>query len=89
MSDALITYDVSSKQIEMKERLKVKGYMDRWLANGRTYYLPNTTLWKQNTTAEQGKSDMIEVANYLRINLERAIVVPTSPWSGIEGRPHS
>ena len=89
MAQILITYDVSGRQVEMKSELKTLGYSDSWQASGKTYYLPNTTLWKKDVSASQGKTDMINTANKLSISLERAIAVEFSSWDGIEGKPHS
>jgi hypothetical protein len=48
--DAFITYDVTNGgQKEVKEGMKKKGYYDKWTANNVTYYLPDTTLWKNDT----------------------------------------
>ena len=58
MADILITYDVSDKNKEMKVALKALGYMDNWKSNEQTYYLPNTTMWKKDTTVSQGIEDM-------------------------------
>lgn len=60
--DALITYDVSAMQAQAKAAMKARGYFDRWDSNGVTYYLPNTTLWKQDTELSAALADIKAVA---------------------------
>ena len=85
---ALITYDVSAKHIEVKAAMLEKGYSDSWVASGIKYWLPNTTLWNQNVDTTQALTDLQAVTTYLRTTLQRAIAVPSNPWSGIVGLPH-
>lgn len=91
--DAFITYDVSGRQGEVKAAMLAKGYFDHWTAYDKTYYLPNTCLWKKNTEQSVALADMQSVIQnlnwnqpfYNQIRLERCIVVPSDPWTGIPG----
>ncbi|MCM2352140.1 MAG: hypothetical protein NDI63_00895 [Pseudobdellovibrio sp.] len=85
----VIAYDVSDKNSQMKMELKSKGYTDYWNTDGVRYNLPNTTLFHPNKNTEQGLQDMKDAAARLTIRLQRAIAVPSSPFSAIPGDPHS
>ena len=53
--EAFITYDVSARQPDVKSGMLKLGYFDHWNSdeNGKkvTYYLPNTSLWKERYRA--------------------------------------
>jgi hypothetical protein len=86
----LITYDVNKLHKDVKSAMKAKGYYDYWTSNGIAYYLPNTTLWKQNTTSDTAISDIKEITTVLGVRLERAVAVnwDNGNWSAIPGIPH-
>lgn len=94
----LITYDVSQSQPEVKKELMARGFFDDWIADEKTYYMPNTTLWHPNLTGPDeakriihdviAKLNLNEPANK-KIRIERFIAVPCESWSGIEGDPHA
>lgn len=96
--NVLITYDVSQRQSEVKQKMIELGYYDRWSAFDKIYYLPQTTLWKNNVldlkTALADLRKAIESLNLYRsaqqplIELKRCIVVSANPWDGIEGVPN-
>ncbi|WP_242361897.1 hypothetical protein [Anaeromyxobacter sp. SG17] len=86
---ALVTYDVSGKQIEVKQKMVERGYHDRWESNGQTYHLPNTTLWKQDAEVATARADIQLAAQAVGVKLLRAVAVPTAPWSAIPGEPHT
>ncbi len=95
--EAYITYDVSNHgQSEVKSGMKKLGYSDRWKAHDKIYYLPNTTLWKDDTELSQACADIKSVIANInagraannKVHLERCIVVSASPWFGIPGEPH-
>jgi len=69
---ALVTYDVSAKQVDVKSKMKEKGYHDAWTINKVTTYLPNTTLWKPGTTPAIALADIQDVAKKLSITLLRS-----------------
>lgn len=91
---SMITYDVSKKNTPVKDAMKEKGYLDYWKANEKTYYLPNTTLWKKDVSTATALQDLKDVVNAInaketspfnKIRLERAVAVDCSQWSAIEG----
>ena len=86
---AVITYDVSGKQIEVKAAMKARGYGDAWVSNGTTCYLPNTTLWKQDADVGVALQDIQNVAITQGVRLLRALAVPHTPWAAIQGEPHT
>lgn len=87
---ALITYDVSGKQEKVKAKMLAAGYLDYWIFQGKTYNLPNTTLWKKDITEETAVNDLVSVvASIPGIELQRAVATPCDAWWAIEGEPHA
>lgn len=89
--NTLLTYDVNKKHNEVKKAMKAKGYLDFWTVNAIIYYLPNTTLWKNNiSSATTAIADIKAVAIKLGVSLERAVAVNWTPkdWEAIPGIPH-
>lgn len=89
--NVLVSYDITKDHVKFKATLKSNGYMDNWNASQKTYYLPNTTLWKQNTTVAQAFADLQAVSKQLGLALERALAVNFEPsdWAAIEGKTHT
>jgi hypothetical protein len=81
----LLTYDVSDKQTEVKDAMLKIGYEKRWTSNNSTYYLPNTTLWKNEISPSTALADIRAVTNGLKVRLVRAIAVDFGNWDGIPG----
>ena len=92
--DAVITYDVSDKQSDVKKEMLARGYMDHWSVTDKTtkkkttYYLPYTTLWKKVDDLATALADIQAVAQKLKVKLERAIALPADLWWAIPGEPH-
>ncbi len=86
---AMVTYDVSGKQIQVKAKMKEKGYSDEWVYDQKTYYLPDTTLWKKDGTAATALTDIQSVAKGLQVRLERAVALDLGNWEAITGDPHA
>jgi hypothetical protein len=94
--NALITYDITIRHTEVKSALKNKGYFDYWTSNNQNYYLPNTSLWKNDISQETALADMQQVLQSLNYNqpannqirMERCVAVPVNPWSAIPGDAH-
>lgn len=93
-----ITYDAGKARNELKEELLKRGFLNHWQANNKTYYLPNTSLWHPDfldvATAKQNFFGVVDAINRKRayndkIVVERFIVVPATPWDGIEGQRHA
>ncbi|TAK22789.1 MAG: hypothetical protein EPO40_28050 [Myxococcaceae bacterium] len=88
--NALIAYDVSGKQDKVKKGMQDKGYLDFWTHQGKTYNLPDTTLWKKNTTLDQAFDDLTAVVDSIPvITVQRAVVTPCDEWVAIPGQPHA
>ena len=94
--EAFITYDVSARQSDVKNGMTKLGYLDHWVPNSSntTYYLPNTSLWKNSTELNTALTDIQRIIaglnasklyNQETIVLLRCIVVPATPWDGIPG----
>lgn len=93
--NVLITYDINKKHAEVKSAMQKLGYMDSWTVDNTRYYLPNTTLWKKETSPSQAVEDIKSVITALnnsspnnKIKLERCISVSFDKWDGISGEPH-
>ena len=89
--NTLLTYDVNKKHVEVKKAMKAKGYLDFWTSKSVVYYLPETTLWKNDiSSAKTALADIKAVAIKLEISLERAVAINWSPsdWEAISGIPH-
>jgi hypothetical protein len=82
--DALISYDIPHSHDEVKRSMKSKGYLDTWKysGNNKTYVLPNTTLWKPQTSSDTALSDLKASCADKKVTLERAISVLASEWVG-------
>jgi hypothetical protein len=90
MADVIITYDVDSKHVEVKARMKALGYIDSVAGTAGTTYLPNTTLWRPSTTPQTAVEHLQGTCAALRVHLQRALAdIFTAEWRGIVGAPHS
>lgn len=91
MANVLISYDVSNKHPQVKAALTNApyNYMDTAKIANQNINLPNTTLWKLNGTAAQGRTDMEAVARANGVRLERAISVEFINAAGVAGDPHT
>lgn len=97
--NVLITYDIKSvpnesKDTEVKDGMKALGYMQSYSLTKddktTTYYLPNTTLWKQNTSPQKAKQDLQSVALRCKAEVERLIAVEwNSNWDAIPGKAYA
>jgi hypothetical protein len=94
--NTLIRYDVSKRQSDVKTALEALKYFDKWESNGRTYYLPYTTLWKKDISLKEALKEIQDAIarlnqgqfNSNQIELERCVCVPAYPWAAIPGKPH-
>lgn len=68
------------------------GYFSGWNSNNKSYKLPKSSVWKANTTLETAYNDFMKAwrevnsENGTNIEIERLIIVPATPWVGIEGK---
>lgn len=88
----IVTYDVPSKHVELKKALFQKGYTEtiKYQNNGvlKDAYLPNTTVYHVNKTANQGLDDVKAICATLNIELERCVSTQYGPDSTmIWGKP--
>ena len=89
--NALIIFDISARESEVKSSLRQIGYWNSWTFNSTEYHLPKNTFWKPGCELVQAKSDIQNIiANLNRqggvqIILQRCIIVSVNPWEGIIG----
>jgi hypothetical protein len=90
--NAVITYDVSERQEEVKAEMLKRKYFDAWRSNNVRYILPNSTLWKLDIELSAAKEELQTVISSLNkeagkkeIVLERCLVFSVNPWDGIPG----
>jgi len=63
------------------------------MAFDKRYYLPHNIIWKPNTETERAMEDLnmaiASLNSQLSVNCEllRCIVLNSTPWSGITGKP--
>lgn len=86
---AVISYDVSSRHVEVKALMLQQGYFDSWIAEGVRYNLPNTTLYNGNAEPAQALAAIKSVTQQLGVTLQRAMALTMTTWDGIPGWPHS
>lgn len=86
----IITYDIPTKHREFKEKMFEIGYKDSipGVKNCKTIYLPNTTLYHANKTAEAARDEALSTTKSLGVNLERCISTQFGPnWASVCGEP--
>lgn len=87
--DVTVNYDVSSKHVEVKKKMKALGYRDYVISDTKiTCYLPNTTLYK-DTEIKTALQDIKNVVAQLGVKLQRAIACDSIPWTAIPGEKHT
>lgn len=97
--DVVITYNIKvdffDKNPEIKDEMKGLGYLDRFLAENSekeliVYYLPDTTLWKKDTTPLQAQNDLLIIAKSFKTKVERLFAYEfTANWKAIPGEPYA
>ncbi|QHT68039.1 hypothetical protein GXP67_16010 [Rhodocytophaga rosea] len=80
----IISYEVNSKQSAVRDIMKLKGYEEIWTKNEVQYRLPETTLWKEDTTPSQAMEDLKKVARALNIELLGASAAEFTDWEGLQ-----
>lgn len=85
----VVTYDVPSKHVELKNELFKLGYKDQipGIKNCKIIYFPNTTLYNESKTSEQAVSDLQNICQKLSIELERCVATIWDQWYAICGKP--
>jgi hypothetical protein len=75
--DALVRYDVSGKQDEVRAVMLARGYHDHAAFPGGRHRLTDATLWRKNTELLEALQDIRAAANECQVTLERAVVIPS------------
>lgn len=84
--NVVVIFDVSSgDQEKAKKILAEKGYYTVWKSNDTRYHLPKNCMWKPNSSVPEVKSEVMSILNASLIGIEKLLVLPASPWAGIEG----
>jgi len=96
--DIIITYDIEAnggeaKNSAVKEALKKEQYFDYFTITDQsgiktTHYLPNTSLWKKETTAAIAKADLLRVAKANGAVVERLLATQFVNWDSIPGKAY-
>lgn len=83
--DVVLSYDINKLHTDVKTAMKAIGYLENWkhYNNGLSYQLPNTTLWKPNTTSDQAIVDIKTVCSKLSVTLEKALAVKATEFVGV------
>lgn len=93
--DVIISYDIEKKGTVhsfVKECMEKKGYFDAFIKSGtqKIAELPNTTLWRQNTSPKEALDDVsdcliqYEKANQVKPEFEKCIATHfTGSWWGL------
>lgn len=94
MSDfynVLISYDIESNHKKVRDTL-IQDYGFEEVVTGTTEnnspitcYLPNTTLYKKNTTKKSALKTLQDVCRAFNSNLKRAISLECSNWHALRG----
>ena len=84
---SIITYDVPSKHVELKEALFKLGYKDQISGTKcEVIYFPNTTLYHETKSPEQALKDVQANCKHLSVKLYRCVATQWGPkWVAICG----
>ena len=74
---AILSYEVSGKQQEVRAEMLSRGYLDRWTAGGEGRPTEARTLWKGGIAVAMALEDIAAVARKLQVRIRRAVVVPS------------
>lgn len=96
MNKIALCYDVSGHQSEVKSQLESMGYADRWKQGTDIFYLPDTTVWKKDTTSAQAAKDLDSaIANvnatlsvFDKIKRRRGVAFEFTDWWAFFGEVH-
>lgn len=82
--NVLISYDIPHSHKPVKDSMKSKGYRETWSYEGdsKKYSLPNTTLWKPDTSSDTAMSDLKASCSAANVSLEKAVSVLATEWVG-------
>lgn len=72
---AILTYDVSGKQLEVRAEMLARGYLDRATSSGGGRLPAGHTLWKGGIALATALEDIAAVARKVRVKIRRAVAV--------------
>jgi hypothetical protein len=72
---AILSYEVSGKQQEVRAEMLSRGYLDRWTSGGEGRPTEARTLWKGGIALAIALEDIAAVARKLQVRIRRAVVV--------------
>jgi len=81
MSGALVTFYVSDRETEVRDAMLQRGYEDSWEYDGAIYDLPDSMVWKENTSLETALTDLRTVASACDVVLEGSVIVESLPFA--------
>lgn len=76
---AIITYDLSSKWTEVKDKMIENGYSKTAPLDGAVCNLPNTTLYHSWKPCATMVSDLKKVCDDMFVTLNRCVATPYEP----------
>lgn len=84
LGTVLISYDLANGHTLVKQSMLSKGYYDGWQDDlTGSHKLPNTTLWKPNTSTDQALSDLRSACSEAAVGFsQRAVAVLATNWVG-------
>jgi hypothetical protein len=74
---AILTYDVSERQLEVRSEMLARGYLDRGSPRDGPRAPAGRTLWKGEIALATALEDLGAVARKLRVRIRRAVAVST------------
>jgi hypothetical protein len=72
---AILSYEVSGKQQEVRAEMLSRGYLDRWTSGGEGRPAEAPTLCKGGIALPIALEDIAAVARKLQVRIRRAVVV--------------
>ncbi len=72
---AILTYDVSGKQQEVRSEMLARGYLERGTPAGRGFRAAGRTVWKSGIALPTALEDIAAVARQLQVRIQRAVAV--------------
>jgi hypothetical protein len=73
---AVLIYDVSGRQREVRAEMLARGYLDREAADGMGRGPSGRSLWKPGIALATALEDIAAVARQLGVRIRRAVAVP-------------
>ena len=77
--DAVVTYDVSDRQDDVRFLMLARGYRDYWPCGPAQNGPAGARLVKRNTGLLEALQDIKAAAIECRVTLQHALVVPSAP----------